>query len=171
MVAYELAVRDYFGLPEEERGDFPTFPGYTATEITLKGKEVGTGNERLTFSAQVAVELWEFEPGKTSDAAGYGACIDTDGLDDETGNPLDESGNPFEPTLFASGTGTWSGKDNDRFGAGPRSNVWGDTLAATLTGDSGTTSLRFKAQHHSQGCTEDGCHIDTYKDHWTIQTR
>ena len=164
VVDFELAVRDWVlgGM----LGDFPQFPGYEAGAITLKFKDVGEDNVRFFFSAEVPVALWDFEPGKTSDAPGFGPCTDTDGLDDATGQPLG-----FEPTQFAEGLGTWSGKDNDAFGVGPRSNVWGDTLVATLTGDSGTTSLRFKSRWHTQGCTDDGCHIDTYRDYWTIQTR
>lgn len=164
IVEYEYAVRSWILAGFE--GDPPPFPGYVAGSIPLKFKDVARGNIRASFSAQVPVELWEFEPGKTTDAAGAGACIDTDGLHDETRKPL-----AFKPTLFAKGMGTYSGKDNDRFGAGPRSNVFGDTVRATLTGPSGTTSLMFKYVVHTQGCTDDGCHIDTYKDHWTIQTR
>lgn len=147
-------------------GDRPPFPGYEAGLIPVTLQDVARGNVRASFSAQVPVELWEFEPGKTTDAPGVGACIDTDGLDDESGESLG-----FQPTLFGEATGTFSGKDNDLFGDGPRSNVFGDTVRAKLTGPSGTTSLMFKYVVHTQGCTDDGCHIDTYRDHWTIQTR
>ena len=165
MIAFELAVRDW-DLSGQPEGGFPEFPGYEAPPITITLKDVGTGNVRGSFSAQVPVELWAFEPGKTSDAAGYGPCTDTDGKDDATGDSLG-----FTPTLFASGPGTWNGKDNDFFGAGPRSNVWGGVVSATLTGPTGTTALRFSFRQHTQGCTDDGCHVDTYNDHWTIQQR
>jgi hypothetical protein len=165
MVAFELAVRTWV-LEEQPEEEFPEFPGYEASPVTVTLKDVGTSNVRGSFSAQVPVELWTFEPGKTSDAAGYGACTDTDWKDDATGQSLGT------PTLFAQDLkATWAGKDNDFSGAGPRSNVWGGRVSASLTGPDGTTDLRFMFRQHTQGCTDDGCHVDTYNDHWTIQQR
>jgi len=113
-----------------EVGDPPEFPvTLGAIPLEASAKDVGTGNVRFAFKESVPVELWTFEGGKSAAEGNLVApCLDTDGIVDPTAIPV-ASGE-----LFATGWGTWSVKDNDQFGTGPRSNVWGDRITAALSG-------------------------------------
>lgn len=125
-------------------GDPPEFPvALGATQPVATAKDVGGGNVRFSFEGTVPVELWTFEEGK-SPAEGniIAPCIDTDGLLDGTSTPIGAG------ELFAAGEGTWTFKDNDAEGAGPRTNVWGDRIVASLSGPGGdyTYTVVFKNQ-------------------------
>jgi hypothetical protein len=125
-------------------GDPPEFPGLEASEpVTFTQQRVATDNVKAGFEQAVPVELWTFETGKTWGNL-FSPCLDTDGFDDATGQPLEEAG-----ALVASGTGTWVGYDNDRFGTGPRSNVWGSRLMADLSGPNGEWKLSAHESNHS----------------------
>ena len=106
-----------------------------AEPITITEKAVGSGNLRVSFTATVPIELWTFEEGKSTSLGNLWApCIDTDGLIDGTDSAIAAG------ELFAAGTATWSFKDNDFEGTGPRTNIWGDRIAATVTGPTGDYS-------------------------------
>ena len=94
----------------------------------------------------VHVELWTFEEGKSWDAGNLlGPCIDTDGLVDLTGEVIA----PGE--LFASGEGDFSIRDNDFFQGGPRTNIWGETLSAEVSGSDGDYSYTFVGKNQARG--------------------
>ncbi|WP_377645041.1 hypothetical protein [Oryzobacter terrae] len=126
-----------------EVGDPPEFPLALADEpVTFFVHELGPGNLRATATTVVGVDLWTFEAGKSTTAGNLVApCIDTDGLLDGTAVPIAAG------TLFASGEGTWSMKDNDWEGAGPRANVWGDLLSARLSGPGGDYSYSIQLKN------------------------
>jgi hypothetical protein len=116
----------------------PDYPGKMAIEqVTATLVAVGDGNFRSTFSTEVPVELWTFEGGK-SWAAGnlVQPCVDTDGIVDGTAEVTAPG------KLFAEGDGTVKGKDNDAYGTGPRTNIWGERLAASLSGPGGKYTHR-----------------------------
>lgn len=116
-----------------EVGDPPQFPqAVAAMPLVAREKAVGTGNFRFSFAGPVPLELWTFEVGKSAAEGNLIApCIDTDGILDLTTTQIGGA------ALFASGAGSWSFKDNDATGAGPRSNVWGDRISASLSGPGG----------------------------------
>jgi hypothetical protein len=131
VVAFERALLDWIN------GGFvgapPPYPGKDGLEtLTATAQQVGQGPVRLSFDAEVPVELWTFEEGKSPALENLVApCIDTDGVDDLTGDPL-------EPGAFvAGGSGSWSAHDNDAFGTGTRTNVWSDRIHADLSGPGG----------------------------------
>jgi len=128
-----------------EQGDPPEFPVQLgAVPLEASAKDVGTGNVRFAFGGLVPVELWTFEEGKsTAQENLVGPCIDTDGLMDLTDTPV-ASGE-----LFAAGQGSWVFKDNDAFGTGPRSNVWGDRLTADLSGPGGSYRYSLALTNHT----------------------
>ena len=132
MLAAENAFFDW--VVGGEVGDPPEFPmALGATPVTISEKSVGSGNIRVSFDATVPVELWTFEAGKAASLGNLRSpCIDTDGILDGTDTPIAAG------ELFAAGTATWSFKDNDGMGTGPRTNIWGDRIAATVTGPGST---------------------------------
>ena len=134
MIAAENAFRDW--VLGGEVGEPPEFPAVLAAEpITITEKNVGSGNIRASFTGTVPIELWTFEVGKSPSLGNiWAACIDTDGLTDGTDDAIAAG------ELFAAGTATWSGKDNDLQGSGPRTNIWGDRIAATVSGPTGDYS-------------------------------
>jgi hypothetical protein len=134
MVAAENAFRDW--ILAGEPGDPPEFPVVLAgAPITITEKNVGQGNIRGSFTGTVPIELWTFEEDKSPSLDNlWFPCIDTDGLLDGTDEVIDAG------ELFAAGTAKWSGKDNDLEGSGPRTNIWGDRIAATLSGPTGDYS-------------------------------
>ena len=116
-----------------EVGDPPQFPMQTGTvPLAATAKDVATGNIRFAFAGSVPVEMWTFEAGKSTTLGNLVApCVDTDGIDDATGGPVAAG------QFFAAGDGTWAFKDNDAEGTGPRSNVWGDRISASVSGPGG----------------------------------
>jgi hypothetical protein len=93
---------------------------------------VGKGPVRLSFDAEVPVEVWTFEEGTSSALQNLIApCVDTDGIDDLTGETLEPG------ALLTEGNGSWSAQDNDAFGTGTRTNVWSDRIHADLSGPGG----------------------------------
>jgi hypothetical protein len=134
MVAAENALRDW--VLGGEVGDPPEFPvALGATPMTITEKLVGSGNIRASFDAMVPIELWTFEEGKSPSLDNlWSPCIDTDGLVDGTDETIAAG------ELFAAGSARWSGKDNDLEGSGPRTNIWGDRIAATVSGPTGDYS-------------------------------
>ena len=145
MVAAENAFRDWVLGGEE--GDPPQFPAVVAAApITITEKIVGSGNIRSSFTGTVPIELWTFEAGKSPSLENlWGACIDTDGLLDGTNDALA----PGE--LFAAGTATWSAKDNDLQASGPRTNIWGDRIAASVAGPTGDYSYSAAVKNQARG--------------------
>ena len=125
-------------------GEPPEFPNSLgAVELVGTAKDVGTGNVRFSFAGTVPGELWTFEEGKSAIEGNIVApCIDTDGLLDGTTTTIGAG------ELFAAGEATWSFKDNDADGIGPRTNVWGDRIVASLSGPGGdyTYTVVFKNQ-------------------------
>jgi hypothetical protein len=107
--------------------DYPFVPG--AVPLTMKVQDVGLTSQRGSATATVPVELWTFEAGK-SWAAGnlVSPCVDTDGIVDLTSTRVAPGG------LLASGTGTYTLRDNSLTGEGQRTNVWSESLSADLTG-------------------------------------
>jgi hypothetical protein len=147
IVEFENALVDW--LQPGALGDPPTFPGHLADKpVTATLMAVGGGNFRLTSSTQVPVELWTFEGGKSRAAGNLVApCVDTDGL-------VDGSNSQTKPgELFAAGPGTLESKDNDANGTGPRTNIWGDRLTASLSGPGGNYTYRMA--HTNQGRPDD----------------
>ena len=142
MVAAENAFRDW--VLGGEVGDPPEFPVVLGTTaITITEKNVGSGNIRASFNGTVPIELWTFEAGKSPSLDNlWFPCIDTDGLIDGTDEAIAAG------ELFAAGTAKWSFKDNDLEGSGPRTNIWGDRIAATVSGPTGdySYSVVFKNQ-------------------------
>jgi len=171
MVQFELAVIawDQGG----QVGPFPEPPVYVApAPMTVTAKDVGQ-NTRFSFQGTVPIELWTFEGGKGRDNIGVGACTDTDGV-------LDGSATPVAPSsMFAAGSGKWTFKDNDEFGDGPRSNVWGDTIRANVSGPTGEYAYTIVFRNHTQACTDNGtedpvddyCHIDEHSGSFTLAKR
>ncbi|MGA8044823.1 MAG: hypothetical protein WCA30_01015 [Dermatophilaceae bacterium] len=134
MVAAETAFREW--VLGGEVGDPPEFPAVLGlAPIAITEKNVGSGNIRGSFEGTVPIELWTFEEGKSPSLENlWSPCIDTDGLVDGT----DEAITAGE--FFAAGTATWSAKDNDLEGSGPRTNIWGERIAATVSGPTGDYS-------------------------------
>jgi hypothetical protein len=134
MVAAENAFRDW--VLGGEVGDPPEFPVVlAATPITITEKNVGSGNIRGSFEGMVPIELWTFEEGKSPSLNNLWApCIDTDGLTDGTDEAIAAG------EFFAAGTAKWSAKDNDLEGSGPRTNIWGERIAGTVSGPTGDYS-------------------------------
>ena len=142
----EIAAENAFleWLDGGEVGDPPEFPQLpAATSVVARDKAVGTGNARFSFSGTVPVELWTFESGKSArDDSLVAPCIDTDGVLDLTATVVGGA------ALLAAGQGTWSFKDNDAEGAGPRSNVWTDRLTADLSGPGGDYRYALVVANH-----------------------
>ena len=143
MLAFENALVAWLATDRSTPG--PTYPGHLADRpVTVSLMAVGSGNFRLTASTQVPVELWTFEGGKSSAADNLvQPCVDTDGIVDGT----DEGTKPGE--LLAAGEGTLTSKDNDANGTGPRTNIWGDRLTASLSGPEG--QYTYRATQTNQG--------------------
>ena len=145
MVAAENAFLAW--LEGGEVGDPPQFPDATgAVEVPITEKAVGDGNLRVSFSVAVPGELWTFEEGKSAIEGNLVApCIDTDGLLDGTSTAIGAG------ELIAAGEATWSFKDNDGEGAGPRTNVWGDRITASLSGPGGDYSYTVVFKNQARG--------------------
>jgi hypothetical protein len=141
---WEQDLFDWFAGGQE--GEPPAFPGDEgAVPITFEAQRVAADNYKSSFTAKVPVEVWTFEVGKSTAAGNlFGPCLDTDGLDDATREPLESAG-----MLQAAGSGMWAGADNDAFGTGPRSNVWGTMLDAELSGPDGGYRLKANESNHS----------------------
>lgn len=97
----------------------PTFPDgikdiSTQSKVTGKGAIVGQAK-----GSGLVAELWDLEDNPPL----IGPCTDTD----------DGEG------LFADGTGSFHGKDNDFDGTGTRGNAFGDQGRATVTDDGGNS--------------------------------
>lgn len=82
------------------------------TKVTGKGAIVGQAK-----GSGLYIELWDLEDNPPI----VGPCTDTDGGDG----------------LFAKGTGSFHGKDNDLEGTGTRGNAFGDQGRASVTDGSG----------------------------------
>ncbi len=124
MVAWEEAVLAW--LETDMSTEPPPYPGYDSLEtFSATRMPVGRHNAWSRWSAQVTVELWEFDEGVFPDHLGAGPCTDSD-----------EATGPF-----ATGIGTWTQSDNDSWGdppePGPRTNAIKDTIQAELSGPGG----------------------------------
>lgn len=136
IVAFENALVAWLATDRSTPG--PTFPGHLADRsVTASLMAVGGGIFRLTASTQVPVQLWTFEGGKSyAEGNLVQPCVDTDGI-------VDGSDQVTEPgQLLAEGEGTLTSKDNDANGTGPRTNIWGDRLTASLSGPGGKYTYR-----------------------------
>ena len=145
-VAAETAFAQWIadGAVGEPPQDYPeVFP---AVPVVLTVQQVTATNLRALGSATVPVELWTFEEGKSWDAGNLlGPCIDTDGVVDLTGEAIA----PGE--LLASGEGDFLIRDNDFFQGGPRTNIWGETLSAEVSGPDGDYSYTFVGKNQARG--------------------
>jgi hypothetical protein len=129
------------GNPPDE---YPYVAASVPVDVTVQ--EVADGNLRASGSATVPVELWRFEEGKSwAEGNLTGPCLDTDGLVDLTAIPVPPG------TRLAAGAGSYTLKDNDWAGTGPRTNVWSESLAASVAGPSGAWTYTFTQRNRGRG--------------------